>query len=185
MYKIGDRVRAKIDCEDISIGYIGTILEVGEKIYLVKFVPNSIYMTDTEFELAAAAEQFDRQHIQKESVLIDLPSPHKQTIDEYLTEITNELTGLKEQYITDDVVHHELYTRHYGYDGAYEIHLITYRLETDEEYFERINEEYRQAEKAERKRLEKLEKNKAKREAKEAAERAEYERLKAKFGVEE
>lgn len=179
-YKVGDRVRAKIDTDGVSIGYIGTIIHVGEGIYLVEFVLKSIYMLVTEFELAD--EQFARQRIQKENVLIDLSTPHKQTIDEYLVEITNELIGLKEQYITNDVAHHEFYTSHYGYDGAYEIRLITYRLETDEEYVERNERERKKAEIAERKRLANLEKKIAKREAKEAVERAEYERLKAKFG---
>ena len=50
-YKIGDRVRSKINTDDVSIGYIGTIVEVNSKIYLVKFVSTSIYMLITEFEL--------------------------------------------------------------------------------------------------------------------------------------
>lgn len=183
MYRIGDQVRVTINLDFINYGDIGVILDVpipGNITYYVDFNGYRYYLKEYEFE-----HDIDRQHVKKDSVLLDLSTPHKQTIDEYLTEITNELTGLKEQYITDDVVHHELYKRHYGYDGAFEIHLITYRLETDDEYNARIEEERKEAEIAERKRLANLEKKIAKREAEEAAERAEYERLKAKFGVEE
>ena len=193
-YKIGDRVRVTRNLDDLKVGDIGIIVDSSTRelpidnddtVYKVEFNGYNRYFL-YERELASDSEH---KFIQKESVEIGLPTPDNQTIDEYLSEITdvfNELKEkLKEKYITEDVVKHDLNTRYYGYDGAYEIILTTYRLETDEEYFERINEEYRQAEKAERKRLDKLEKKKAKREADEAAERAEYERLKAKFGVEE
>lgn len=188
-YKIGDRVRATRDFDVINVGDLGIIvdsstrempMDENDTIYKVEFNGYRYFLYEREL-----APDIDRQHIQKESVEIGLPTPGNQTIDEYLSEVIDVFNELKEKYVTDDVVKHDLYTRYYGYDGAYEIYLTTYRLETDEEYADRIEYERQEFEREERKRLEKLEKKKAKREADEAAERAEYERLKAKFGVEE
>lgn len=81
-----------------------------------------------------------------------------------------------------------MYTRsifdknYYGYDGAYELELHCYRMETDKEEQDREEKERIALEKREKIRLKQLEKTRTKKDKKEAEERAEYERLKAKYG---
>ena len=92
------------------------------------------------------------------------------------------------QKIYDEYINPTYHTRnkieydHYGYDGAYDIYLVLYRLETDKEEHAREERERIAVEKREKKRLAKLAKKMAEREKQEAAERAEYERLKEKYG---
>lgn len=94
------------------------------------------------------------------------------TLDSVLAEITENIAKIKQEYIKDYHTRHEI-----DRDGDY-LYLILYRLETDEEYQERLAEEQKQREKEERARAVSLEKKAAKQAKKEAAERAEYERLK-------
>ena len=105
-----------------------------------------------------------------------------QSIDAFLQDITRELTELKAKHYTADIVCDKLYTNHYGYDGAFDITVSFYRLETDQEEYAREQQEREYNERKERERLARLEKKQAKRTEEERLERAEYERLKAKFG---
>lgn len=124
-----------------------------------------------------------KQQIEERSMYVNLLTPENgQSIEEYLADITAELTAIKRDNWTADTVCEKLYTRDYGYDGAFEIILEFCRLETDEEYESRLAQEREELEKSERKRLARLEKNRAKTAAKEAEERKEYERLRAKYG---
>ena len=106
----------------------------------------------------------------------------EQSIDAFLADITRELTELKNLHYSTDIVCDKLYPKHYGYDGAFDITVSFYRLETDQEEYAREQQEREYNERKERERLARLEKKQAKRAADEATERAEYERLKAKFG---
>ena len=106
----------------------------------------------------------------------------EQSIDSFLQDINQELIKLKIENYTADTVCDKLYPTHYGYDGAFNIRVCFYRLETDEEEREREDAEREYNERKERERLTKLEKKQAKRTEEEALERAEYERLKSKYG---
>lgn len=77
---------------------------------------------------------------------------------------------------------HEFNKTYYDYFEAPDLYLMLYRLETDEEYNQRLEEERMQQERSEKIRLKKLEIKLAKQKREEELERAEYERLKAKYG---
>jgi hypothetical protein len=110
-------------------------------------------------------------------------SPHShETLDEFLCRIAKNIADIKSKYIQEYHTRHEIYRDNIGYDGGYTLDLILYRLETDEEYFARLEREREQRDKLERARLAKLEKKLAKQAAEEAAERAEYARLREKYG---
>lgn len=98
------------------------------------------------------------------------------TLDYFLTEVTENIAKIKQEYIKDYHTRHEI-----DRDGDY-LYLNLYRLETDEEYEKRLAEEQKQREKEERAQIIALEKKAAKQAEEEAAERAEYERLKQKYG---
>jgi hypothetical protein len=112
----------------------------------------------------------------------DLSPESDETLDEFLCRIAKNIADIKEKYIREYHTRHEIYRNNYGYDGGYNLSLILYRLETDEEYSARLEREREQLEKSERLRLAKLEKKLAKQAVEEAAERAEYARLREKYG---
>lgn len=124
-----------------------------------------------------------KKQIREKTVMIDDLFPvDGQSIDDFLTVITQRLSEIKSANWTSDTICEKLYSEYYGYDGYGSIEMVFYRLETDNEYQARLEYERYKQEKEERKRLARLEKNRAKQSAKEAEEQSEYERLKAKYG---
>lgn len=100
----------------------------------------------------------------------------RNTLDSFFEAVTDNIALIKQEYIKDYHTRHEI-----DRDDSH-LYLTLYRLETDEEYQERLAEEQEQREKAERDQVVALEKKAAKQAEEEAAERAEYERLKLKYG---
>lgn len=124
-----------------------------------------------------------KELIEEKTITLDPFCPDRgQSIDNFLQDITEQLTKIKSENYTEKTVCDELYPYDYGYGGAFEIKVQFLRLETDEEEQCREDAERKYNERQERERLAKLEKKQAKRTEEEALERAEYERLKAKFG---
>lgn len=106
-----------------------------------------------------------------------------------IEEVMQELQGLQDKYLTQQIAHDleiRFHTDHYGYDGGVDLYLTINRWETDKEYYDRLDQEQTMAAaKAERARIKK---EKADARAKkqllqtEDDERAMYESLKAKYG---
>ena len=123
-----------------------------------------------------------KELVKEKTITLDPFYPDReQSIDNFLQDITEQLTKLKSENYTEKTVCDEIYPYDYGYDGAFNIRVCFYRLETDEEEQCREDEEREYNERKERERLARLEKKQAKRTEEERLERAEYERLRAKY----
>ena len=98
----------------------------------------------------------------------------KNNVDEVIEALLktyNELLDYTSNIMGVRVVRYNFETNYPGHGGSLEVLLVFYRMETDEEYDERLRFEQKNKYTLEKKRL-----------AKEKKERAEYERLKKKFG---
>ena len=105
---------------------------------------------------------------------IDIIFDGKTSLSQVVEALSNTYNGLFD-YTSNisnvGVVNCRFETKSSGYDGAVDVELIFYRMESDEEYNKRVLIEKEKEAKFEKKRLDK-----------EKKERDEYERLKKKFG---
>lgn len=109
-----------------------------------------------------------KQEILVSSTCIDMDS----LLDGYSpSRAIQNIEDLVKADIGNSIIRRAFRTSYYGYDGAFDLYLDSFRLETEEEYELRLKKESTKravASLAEKKKLEK--------------ERIEYERLKKKFG---
>jgi hypothetical protein len=114
-------------------------------------------------------------------ITCDLEAHSGDTLDSFLERITKKISKIKKDHIKDYHTRHKIYKDEYGYDGAYNLILSLYRLETDEEYQDRLEYERELKERALAKKQKNLEKKLKQKEKIEAEERAELARLQEKY----
>ena len=106
------------------------------------------------------------------------------SLDDVILDLQSRLHAYEEEIFTHDK-EMKFEVEHYGYDGGMELYVRVQRWETDKEYDRRVAKEWAAKEKARKARETKKQRARQELFAKEADERAEYERLRAKFEVEQ
>lgn len=103
-----------------------------------------------------------------------------QTLDDYLNQVKSNVETIKRN-LPPNVINHEISIEPFGYDGYYEVDLLLYREETDEEYEARLQQEKDAQEAAVLKQAEKIMKQRVKEIGQEQLERLLLAQLKAKY----
>jgi hypothetical protein len=108
----------------------------------------------------------------------------QRSLDDVIIDLQSMLHQYEEEIFTHDK-EVKFETEYYGYDGGLEVYVRVDRWETDTEYHRRLAKETAAKEKARKAKETKKARAREVLYKKEADERAEYERLRAKFEVEQ
>ena len=108
----------------------------------------------------------------------------RRSLDDVIIDLQSMLHRYEEEIFTHDK-EVKCETEYYGYDGGLEVYVRVDRWETDTEYHRRLAKETAAKEKARKAKETKKARAREVLYKKEADERAEYERLRAKFEVEQ